>query len=83
MEKPATISAHSGHVANVTFAPDGQALVSTGMDNEVKLQKVPSWKLVRTLEGHEKSVNTLSFSLDGRWLAMAAADKRVRVWDLP
>ena len=62
MEKPVAILAHSGHVASVAFAPDGQTLVSGGMDNRVKLWMVPDWKLLRTLEGHEKSVNTLSFS---------------------
>jgi WD40 repeat protein len=82
MEKPATIPAHSSHVASVTLAPNGQIFVSAGMDNEVKLWTVSSWKLARTLEGHEKSVNSLSFSPDGRWLAMTAADKKVRAWDL-
>jgi WD40 repeat protein len=83
MEKPATTSAHSGHVASVAFPPDGQALVSAGMDNTVKPSAVPSWKPVRTLEGHEKSVNTASFSPEGPFLASASTDTTAKLWASP
>jgi WD40 repeat protein len=83
MEKPATISAHSGHVASVAFAPGDRTLVSASMDNTAKLWLVPSWKLLRTLEGHEKSVNALSFSPDGRLLLSGSTDTTASLWASP
>ncbi len=67
MEKPATISAHHGHVTSVAFAPHRQTLVSGGMANEVKLWAVPAWELLQMLQGGPNSVDTLFFT-SGRTL---------------
>lgn len=82
MEKPATISAHSGPVDSISFAPDGQTLVSGGRDSKVKLWRVPTWELPRTPQGHEKSVRTLSLSPDGQFSVPAITDTTVSPWSL-
>ena len=65
MNEPTVILAHIGHVSRVLFAPDSRSLLSAGMDNLVKAWSVPSWELLRTYAGHERSVNALALSADG------------------
>lgn len=75
--------AHSSYVLGLTFTGDSQILVSTGMDNVVKLWSVPDWRLVRTFQGHENSVNSFSLSPDETRLATGSSDNRVRLWSFP
>jgi len=73
MEKPAIISAHSGHVASVAFAPDGQALVSGGMVNRVQLWTIPAWELLRTPQAREKCIGARFLSPDSQsWISGTA-----------
>ncbi len=42
----------------------------------------PTWHCLATLKGHLSSVHSLSFSLDGKYLASCGADRSVKVWNL-
>ena len=82
MQLVETILAHDSHINCVRFAPKG-SLVSAGMDNLVKVWSPKDWSLQKTLEGHENSANSLSFSPDGKLLATSSTDKSVRLWQWP
>lgn len=56
-------------------------MVTVGQDPEVKVWSVDGFDLVRTLQGHEKSVNCAAFANDGRTLVTGSTDRTVRVWD--
>ncbi len=78
---------HSRPTNSVVFAKNGTlALTASGGrfkgKNELHLWSLADRKLVTALEPSEGRLNKLAVSHDGKWLAVAAADKNATVWDL-
>ncbi|MEZ6131940.1 MAG: c-type cytochrome domain-containing protein [Planctomycetaceae bacterium] len=74
-------------VLSLAFSPDGILLAAGGGEasrsGELTLWNVADGKLVRTFEdAHSDTVYGLDFSADGKFLASAAADKFVKVFDI-
>lgn len=82
----------------VRFSPNGETLAASvggygtgrvGNENklvkirdEIRLYEVASGRELRRMIGHRDSIQSLSFSSDGRSLVSGAADKSVSTWDL-
>ena len=74
----------------LAIAPDSQTFAVKGSLTSVILLETKTGKLVRTFDGNSEGVNCVTFSPDGRWLAVGAGghDGRkngpgaVRVWDV-
>ncbi len=80
-------SAFVDRVLALAFSPDGALLAAGGGEasrsGELTLWNVAKGKLVRTFEdAHSDTVYGLDFSADGKYLASAAADKFVKVFDI-
>ena len=69
-------------VTTLAFSPDGQILATGGQDHLIHLLSSATGAEIRTLDGHEKSVQSLAFSADGRFLVSGGADGTVRLWDV-
>jgi WD40 repeat protein len=75
-----TVKGLTEPVNNSSFSPDGQRIVTTGDDSQVRLWDIKG-KLLKTLAGHLDQVNAVIFSSDGKTIASASDDKTVKLWD--
>lgn len=74
-----SLESGAGSMLPVALSPDGSR-IALGWDHHVGLWSADETLPAATIEGLPKGVYGLSFSHDGRFLAAAAADGRVRVW---
>jgi len=61
-------------IDQVAFSPDGSLLVTGGGDNLIRLWDPSNGALLRTLEGNTQMIQHVSFSPDGRVLAVEAVE---------
>ena len=80
-ESVRTLETGAGSILPVALSADGSR-IAVGWDHHVGLWSGDEAVPAATIEGLPKGVYGLSFSHDGRLLAGAAADGRVRVWSV-
>ncbi|MGV3720696.1 MAG: WD40 repeat domain-containing protein [Actinomycetota bacterium] len=71
---------HRDVVEGVAFAPDGQAVLSAGLDEKALVTEVASRKVVQALMDHTNRVVTVAVSPDGKYVLTGALDRTVKVW---
>ena len=81
--EPIVLDAHGKHAQRPLFTRDGATLVTCGQDACVRLWSVPAFAPAGVFEGHQASVNTLSFSPEEDRLATGSSDGTVRIWSFP
>ncbi len=73
-----------GHIRiwSIAIDPQGRLLVSGSDDGTVKLWEIDEGRLLRTLEGHTRSVHSVAFLCDGTIVASKGGkgDDTIRLW---
>lgn len=62
---------------------DSGMLAVASDDFIISILDTETRKVVRKFTGHQRQINDMAFSPDGRWLITASMDCSVRTWDLP
>ncbi|CAG0915320.1 unnamed protein product [Notodromas monacha] len=77
------LSGHGGEIFSGKFHPDGEFLVSAGMDRDILIWKVyGECENIHVMSGHSGAVLDLQLSTDGERVYTASTDKTVGIWDL-
>ena len=76
-----TLAGDKKTVARVAISPDSRTL-AIGVEYMVLVSAIEDETSLLELPVGVKGVYQLAFSPGGKWLAMAAADGKARVWDL-
>ncbi len=76
-----TINTSKG--GGIAFSPDGSILASGGgKDEVVNLWNPNTGELIKALKGHDGTVNSVAFNLDGTVLASGTRDGKIHLWNI-
>lgn len=71
-----------GHSTCIRFNKKGDYLASGLLDGTIVIFDFDTYSVIQTLRGHVRPIQSLSWSLDGRYLLSASRDWKCIVWDL-
>ncbi len=70
------------HLTSVTIAPEGRRIVVGDNTGLLKIYDNQTGFVIRTLPGHESSIEEIQFNHAGNFMATASKDKTVRLWNM-
>ncbi len=70
------------HLTSVTIAPEGRRIIVGDNTGLLKIYDSQSGFVIRTLPGHESSIEEIQFNHAGTFMATASKDKTVRLWNM-
>jgi len=75
-----TISAHQGQVSCLEAFPEGNAILTGGMDEIVRLWHARSGKEMMRFAGHRGKVSAVGFVPGGNYIVSGSEDGTIKMW---
>ena len=75
------VPAGIGGLSAMTFSPDGQTLVASAYDTDMRVWNARNGELMKVVEDMTVSMFDLAYSPDGTHLAAAGVDRTIYLWD--
>ncbi|MBV8456651.1 MAG: hypothetical protein JO122_08555, partial [Acetobacteraceae bacterium] len=73
---------HHGRIFALAFTPDGQRIISGGVDGTLRTWDVASGRCLTVIQAHPGGVASLAISADGRYVLTGGLEGVARLWDL-
>jgi WD40 repeat protein len=73
---------HTSYINAIAIDPTGTLVASASWDNHVRLWQLSDRRTIRIFE-HSSSVNTVTFTFDGRHVYSGGYDKKISKWKVP
>lgn len=83
----AGIPDYRADVNSLDFSPDGEYLVTGGLDGVFKIWHLPKLNLIKTINAHQSSIKSLRINKQGNCIATASSgepykgDNSIKIWD--
>jgi WD40 repeat protein len=76
-----TVSAGGPGARGCLVSPDGKS-IAISMESRVQVHDIASWEQIAEYPVSTKVVSSMTYSPDGKWFAIGAADRKIRLWQL-
>ncbi|RMG76495.1 MAG: WD40 repeat domain-containing protein [Bacteroidetes bacterium] len=73
---------HVGGISDFIFLPDGQHILSAGLDRKVILRNLQTGRVRFSFMPHEAGISALAFDTSNQRLATAAVNGEIKIWRL-
>lgn len=74
--------AHEGTIFDLSFHPEGDILISGGMDAHIKTWNWRNSELLNDIPAHNFTVNSIHINVQKGILATGSRDNSIKLWDL-
>jgi WD40 repeat protein len=77
-----TLKGHASWITCVVLNSVTQTLISSSLDDSIKVWNLNTGKELLTLKGHTRAVNSIALAPDGNTLVSGSDDYTIKVWNI-